>query len=81
MIEKDKNYTMLIWWIKTVIWAIIFAALIILCSCMQSTTRPLKGRMTNHQVRDAQNGITYYTRMNGKMYKNTHKIQQYEKRK
>lgn len=76
---KTKNYTMSIWLIKTAIWAIIFAALIILCSCIQATTKPLKGRMTNHQVRDAQNGITYYTRMNGRVYKNTHKIQQLTK--
>ena len=32
-------------------------------------------RMTRHQVREAQQGIPRYVRVNGKMYRNTHKVQ------
>lgn len=62
--------------------------LVILSSCAQeiyhpfagkTTNKPLKGRMTAHQVKDAKWGTSYYTRVNGKIYKNTHKIQQYNK--
>lgn len=38
--------------------------------------KPVKNhRMTRHQVREAQRGIPGYVRVNGKVYKNTHRMQ------
>lgn len=38
--------------------------------------KPVKNhRMTPHQVSEAQQGIPHYVRVNGKMYRNTHRIQ------
>jgi hypothetical protein len=73
------------WIVKTLIWAVVFAALIILCSCATTSylpfaghtkNKPLQGRMTQQQWRQTQLGRQMYTRFAGKQIKNTNRVQQ-----
>lgn len=61
--------------------------LVILSSCVQelypfqgrTKNTPMRDKMSNHQVAEAKLGIPYYVHVNGKTYRNTHKMQQYNK--
>jgi hypothetical protein len=75
------------WILKTIIWAVFFAALIILSSCGgikhtagpfegRTSTKPLQGRLTQQQWRQAILGEPIYTRFAGKQMKNTNRVQQ-----
>ena len=72
------------WIVKTLIWAVVFAALIILCSCTTTSylpfaghtkNKPLQGRITQQQWRQAQLGRPMYTNYRGQQQRNTNKIQ------
>jgi len=83
MKNRDK------WCLKTVIWLVAMAILILLfAGCSTTAALPFTGhtkhkpiqRMTQQQWRQAElKGINPYTRYHGKCYRNTMKIRQLKK--